>query len=580
MVKNVQIIVVLLCTFFFGNAQETEYISIELSASKVEIGEPFSIQVKTNIEGNIQFELPKELEQIGIVSSGMSSSVTYIGGKGTVERYNYKDYQARALSEGTFSIGPAKVTTAQGEVLSEIVKIKVERSLQMLSDDPAKNLDQAVFGLIALSKKEVFIGEPIIAMAKVYSQISILQLEDFTPFKIQGPAEVIPFDASNQVKNNYEDINGNSLLTLRLGKTMIFPDQTGTFEVSPYHLNLLYDHPRSLFPERMRITSNSEVVRVKPLPDNAPDNFIGAVGDLSFHAEFVNPTIAQGAVTPLVLSISGYANFLDLTAPEIPLPVGVTLLGEPEVEKDHQYTLQGMEGTTTFTYYLQFTEAGTIGLNEIGFSYFHPIKEKYIQKKLPNLALNVTEDENFTPIALDQVSSENPAIEVEQKMKPIYTEKKDNAGNFLVLTSLHKLLVWTPISLGLIFTLFVKWNSKRNNHSIKAFNQTSIANQLLKDIQSLKNKNTDNSDKEAWNELHKLFLRYVAFHNQQPLNETGNADIIAFFEAKSISNEDRFQLERFLLEVENIKYGNWNNQGNDLENWISFFEELLNRIDE
>ncbi|MCC5923389.1 MAG: BatD family protein [Crocinitomicaceae bacterium] len=576
MVKKLQIFLFLFSWITLLIAQE-DAVSIEISSNKIELGESFSIHIKTNVEGIIQFELPKELEQIGGISSGMSSRVTYSGGKGIVERYNYNDYKVRAIKEGIISVGPAKVITSQGEITSEIVEIKIEKPIHMLSDDPSGNLDQAVFGLIELSKKEVYLGEPIIAMAKVYSQINILQLEDFAPFKFQGQAEVIPFDVSNQIKNSYENINGINLLTLRLGKTIIFADQTGTFEISPFHLNLYYDHPRSLFPERMRISSNSEVVRVKPLPKNAPPDFIGAVGKMEIQAELLNSTVVQGAVTPLVLTISGRANFLDIEPPSIPLPEGVFLLGEPEIEKNHHFTLNGMEGSTSFTYYLQFEQAGNIVFDQFRFAYFHPRTAKYIQTELPAMVINVTENEHFTPMAVDEIPLENNMYDVDQKMKPIFIERKDNAGKFLVWTTLHKLLVWTPLSLGIIFTFFVKWNNQRSNKKERVMNEVSISNQLLIDLDNFKKKNKSKNSLESLNNLHKMFVKYISFVTQKPINEINNDSIISFFQSKSITNEEMYKLKLFLTKVESIKYGNWIEKDHDLNEWISFFVQLLKR---
>lgn len=577
MVKYIQILFFCLCLNSFGIAQE-EFISIEVSSPKVELGEPFSLQIKTNIEGSIEFDLPRTLEQIGGLTSGMSSRVTYSGGKGTVERYNYYDYKVRAKQEGTIEIGPAKIVTDQGDIFSNSIDLQVEKPLQMLSDDPVQNLDQAVFGLIELSKKEIYLGEPVIALAKVYSQINLLQLEDYTPFKLQGPAEVIPFDASNQIKNTYENINGQNILTLKLGKTIIFPDQAGTFEVSPFHLNLYYDHPRSLFPERMRITSNSEIIRVKPLPKNAPDDFIGAVGNLNITANFLNTKIKQGSVTPLVINIKGRANFMDIIPPTLTLPNGVQLLGEPEVEKNHHYTVKGIEGNTTFTYYLQFSENGIIHIDDLSFSYFHPKSGEYISTSIPRLVIEVDENQDYTPLTVDNPQNEDVMFLGENYLKPIHTEKKDTAGKFLIWTPLHKLLIWTPMSLGFIFTLFVIWGARRSEKQNNSLGDTPLSKQLLIDIRNFNKKNKSIPSKEAWNNLHKLLLQYTAFVFKKPIHETNNSDILNFFNAKGLVHSDITKIQLFLKQVENIQYGSANESEANLKDWVIFFEQVANKI--
>ncbi|HAW81057.1 MAG TPA: hypothetical protein DCX27_15905, partial [Balneola sp.] len=259
--------------------------------------------------------MPDEFVQSGPTHSGMSSSVDYSNGKGEVIRFSFQKFSGYFDAEGEYKIGPIKIQTANGEIESKSVMVKVHKRQNMISEDPSKNMDKAIFGIIEQSKKEIYEGQPIILEGKVYSQIDILQVENFNTFKFEGPAEVHSLQNANQVSRKYEVVSGKDVVTFKIGKSLIFPDKTGNYEISPFEVILLYDDPRKLFPERAKIRSNTTKLRIKPLPDGTPNSFIGAVGHFDVSASFNGTTVEQGKVVELNIRVFGHGNLHNIEAP-------------------------------------------------------------------------------------------------------------------------------------------------------------------------------------------------------------------------------------------------------------------------
>lgn len=445
---------------------QDEFVDIEINPTTVEKGQPVTITLKTNTEGSVQFELPDEFVQSGPTHSGMSSSVNYENGKGEVIRYSFQKFSGYFDSEGEYKIGPIKIQTANGEIESKSVLVKVHKLQNMISEDPSKNMDKAIFGIIEQSSKEIYEGQPIILEGKVYSQIDILQVENFNTFKFEGPAEVHSLQNSNQVSRKYEVVAGKDVMTFKIGKSLIFPDKTGSYEISPFEVILLYDDPRKLFPERAKIKSNLTNLKIKPLPDGTPNSFIGAVGTFDVSASFNNTTLEQGKVVELNIHVFGHGNLHNIEAPKLKLPKGMVLYGDPEVEDSITFSSLGAEGMKTFTYYIQANVAGNVQLKPIEIAYFDLESESYKTAQAKIKELTVTPSEDVTNIASDENDS-NEASETVQPFiskKPNYRESKSKS----VFKGIKgALLVSSPILLSLLLGFFVRIKSSGEEEKLK-----------------------------------------------------------------------------------------------------------------
>lgn len=181
------------------------FVELKIDPKTVEVGQPFTITVKTNVNGNIALNLPDEFVQSGPRQSGMSSSIKIVQGKRKAVRYSFQSFSGSIDKVGRYLFGSAKVVTSGGkEYKSDSYSIRIIKSKNMISADPGKNLDKLAFGIIQQSKMEIYEGQSIVIAGKVYSKVDVMQVADYSPFTFSGPANSRVLDPSNRVSLNYE----------------------------------------------------------------------------------------------------------------------------------------------------------------------------------------------------------------------------------------------------------------------------------------------------------------------------------------------------------------------------------------
>lgn len=483
------------------------YVSLEIEPTNVDKGVPVSITIKSNVDGNLEFDLPSEFVQSGGMHSGMSSSVNYQSGKGVVEKYSFQKFSGYFNATGEYEIGPVKLKTADGELVSSSVKVKVAKPMNMISENPENNMDKALFGIIQQSKKEVYEGEPVVVEAKVYAQVDVLQVENFSPFKFEGPAEIQKLGNNRQVTQKFEKINDKDVLTFKVGKSLIFPEQSGTFELSPFEMLLFYDDPRRMFPERAKVRSNESLIKVKPLPKGAPKNFIGGVGQFGVKAKFADTKVDQGKVAELCVTINGKGNLHNIEPPKLMLPKGMVLYGDPEVDSDLKFTSFGAEGSKSFRFFIQANQAGDVFINPISISFFNPVTERYETVSTKKLMLDVKPDEKFEPLLVENEDVETFEKE-ELRSFIVKKESNPNRGEDLY-KGLTASLLGAPLALALLIGFFVKYNKdneeKRTDKKVKK----SAINKAVEQIRVLKSNNASLSDAEFYSKLEQTLNTFL-----------------------------------------------------------------------
>jgi hypothetical protein len=438
---------------------QNEFLQIEVSSASVEKGDVVSISIKSSGKGDLIHEFPDEFEERGTPLSGMSSNVKVINGKSIVEQYSFLEYKGVFNKTGKFKIGPFELQTATGTIQSNTVTIEVTKSINMISADPRENLDQAIFGILQQSKDEVYLGEAVVVEAKVYAQIDILQVDNFDSFNYEGPAQKVDVSNQHETKRNYEQIEGRQVMTFDMGRTVYYPELDGTFEISPFEMLLLYDDPRRLFPERAKIRSNESMIKVKPLPSNAPKGFNGAVGDYNISASVDREKVKQGKVIAYTLEVSGKGNIENLELPKIQFPKGVMLYGDPEIEDSVLITRTGIVGKKRITYFLQLNKSKDLELSPLELVFFNPETENYESKFSDEISIEVEPDANVADL---QVATPKSEGKEDKERRSFLPEKKSYRDSYIDLFDGWTSTTWSyPLMLSFVMGLF--WRVKKTN---------------------------------------------------------------------------------------------------------------------
>lgn len=430
---------------------------VALTSDKKEVGvnEHIGFTVTSNIEGSMKINFPVEFEVDLNVMHGMEQKMDP---SGKIKTYYYMQQTGVFKKEGTYSF--YAYTTYRNKVYrSNKITVKVNEASE---EDNKVNSNDPVFGFIQCKKTTVYEGEPILLKAKVFSYINIEYLEGYSDFKADISMEEHAFP-NGRVEVEQTRVNGKDALAFEYGKQLLIPVGTGKCHIKPYEMALRCHG--SLFSKTMRFRSSGLTINIKPLPANAPKDFIGAVGEYRLSQKNPSKEVKEGDVFTLELVISGVGNLHNSNAPKLKLPKGCSIYGDPERVEDIEFTESGAEGMITYRFNIQVLEGHDLAFNAPSVSYFDPEKERYVSIKGNAFTINVIPDKSFTPVVLS-----DPTSGTHTDMVDLKTQKMTTSATKTSSSSKSKLWVGivAPTSLlGLLFlVLAVRKRKKKEAEKI------------------------------------------------------------------------------------------------------------------
>jgi hypothetical protein len=432
--------------------------AVSLTVSKKEVASKHTVSftVTTNVEGNVKIDFPVSFEADYSVMHGVDQRMDP---SGKVSTYSYTQQSGQFTKEGSFTFC-AYLTYRNKTYKSNKITVKVddnfaEDDLKVKSTDP-------VFGIIQASKTSVYEGEPVLLKARIFSYININFLESYDPFMADKSMEEHVFQNGRQEVEQTK-VNGKDALTFDYGKKLFIPVATGKVKIKPYEMVL--ECQGRLFSKTVRFTSSSFTVNVKPLPSGAPKDFIDAVGTYSMsQKEVALSSLKQGEVFSIEVTVSGIGNIHNTTAPSLNLPAGCVIYGDPERKEDVNFSEEGAVGTVTYVYNVQVTKAGQIDFAEPSFSYFDPIKEKYITVKGQRYSLTVKADKAFQAVQVKQIPNGGGSKTGGSTDVVAIKKQSEKAGtNWFLVTG----IVGGTVCLAFLFLFFVKRKKEETDTAVR-----------------------------------------------------------------------------------------------------------------
>ncbi len=346
---------------------------------------------------------PNQSTSIQIINGAQTASLTY-------------SYILQPEKVGTYSIGKASIEQdgqifetkpLKMQVVKGSAKPKQNNTEQNISNEEiAKNL----YIRAIVDKNKVYKGEQVTVVYKLFtrltiaSQMSISKLPQYQGFWAEE------LETASNITFNTEVVNGKQFRVGVLKKVALFPSQTGKLEVTPFELTVPVQiqrkKSRNIFDDffgdpfgrgetvEYSAISNTVKVDVVPLPiEGKPENFHGAVGDFKMEATINKTTTKTNEPLTLNVSISGTGNFELLEMPGINLPNGFEKY-EPKVTENVKNTGK-IRGTKTGEYLFVPRVVGIREIPPIEFSYFDPVKNKYITLKSEPFTLNIEQGDRI-----------------------------------------------------------------------------------------------------------------------------------------------------------------------------------------
>lgn len=465
-------------------AQDPE-VTLSIDPVSADVGEIITITIKSNMQGDVEIDnLPSSFVQGYDVMSGMEQEMDVNTGK-VITFYHVSQTGAIGV-KGNYTIGPAFVKKGNKTYSSNTVKVEIGEKTKMTNLVVTnEQLKDPAFGIIQTNKTIIYEGEPIIISAKIYSHFEPTHLEGYRSYNLPGTIDRSKLGNSKRIVVEEEFFKNYKLFSFEYDKNIIFPDITGTFQIESYSMKLNQNFKGYQF------KSNNAIVEVKPLPENPPTDFIGAVGHFTIERTIENVELKQGDVFKMLISIMGAGNLHNIIEPTPVLPKGYIVYGDPEIEEDYVYNSKGTEGKINYKYNIQVNKPGKTTLPPTVVAFFDPSKEEYVTIATTEAELKVKADKNYITTTEEAVSDniEPEALEYLRK-----SEVKENGNSFF-----GSGLFWMGLSAPLFSAFFFLFLLKRKEDTADETMVKNLSKNKQKQLTVLlaeleKEKNLDNNN--------------------------------------------------------------------------------------
>jgi len=386
------------------------------SPSVVNAGDQFTVMWTVNSGGG-EFSAPafNGFYKLMGPQTSYSSSTQIINGKMSNQTsYSYV-YYLQAVKEGIFVIAPANFTLKNKTYSSDSLHIEVVGSTSQKQGAPQRNInsenDQEVqpagkdlFINLSVNRREIFLGEPVVATVKIYSRVNIAGINEikypaFNSF-LKSDIETPPLTSLRQ-----ENVNGTIYGSGIIQQFLLYPQVTGEISIDPVQISILAQQKTrgesdpffgDFFSSYQTVpkaaASKSVKIKVKPLPGVQPANFSGVVGKLDLKATLNKQSVNVNDAITYKIVISGNGNLKIASPPVLKLSPDVEVY-DPKISDDLKNGLNGTTGQKSFEYLLIPRHNGDFAIPPITYSYFNIAAgryEKLTTEELHFSALKVT----------------------------------------------------------------------------------------------------------------------------------------------------------------------------------------------
>ncbi len=296
-----------------------------------------------------------------------------------------------------------------------------KNSVLQRGESPETKIRNLIFIKTFISKKNCFVGEPILVTYQLYTAVSCHS--KVTRQVAFGNCSVIEMTSLDEPEQTVKE-NGVIYRVQLIRKVQLIPLQAGDLIIPPATISneVSFSTVENPYAEKnysAEVSSVQNTVVVNALPDEQPDNFSGITGKFSISAKTDSTEIAAGENNRLQVTITGAGNIEAVTEPKVNWPKHSQHFDA--IDSQHINRLNFPEsGDKTFIFPFLITKKGRTAIPEISFTYFNTDLKKFetvSTKEIP-LLIKTRVKTNY-PVALvaDNLSNQKylwfvPAIAV------------------------------------------------------------------------------------------------------------------------------------------------------------------------
>jgi hypothetical protein len=417
------LLVTLLFFVFFSTQAQVQF---AISSPVKEIGKKDELQIEyviSGANGALNFQPPNFEGWELITGPIITQQQLVINGKGSsVVKYGYillpkktgklvipttsVEVNGKSVFCSVFSINVKKQDHVDGVPvpgsssaiqMQEQIKEQVAEEVELKpGEDVLKKINSNHFLKVTVSKKQVYVGEPVLVQYKLYSRLR------FNAFVSKQPTFIgcsVTEMTTGELKETVEVINGKKFGVRTFRTVQLFPLQAGKMTVGQVSVDndisfttastdlrsMYYEEPAGVS-KSITLTSEPVAIEVLPLPKEALNL---PVGSFSITTKLKKESNAANEPNALIVTILGSGNFKSVNEPEIKLPENIYRFDAVEADEIDKISFP-LTGKKVFEIPFEVNSTGKVSIAPIEFSFFDPVKGKVQTVSSNSLSLNVT----------------------------------------------------------------------------------------------------------------------------------------------------------------------------------------------
>ncbi len=562
----------LLLLISFSTKGQDVFVKSEYPAV-VNAGEQFTIMWTVNSGGG-EFTAPSFSGFYKLMGpeTSYSSSTQIINGKMSNETsYSYV-YYLQAVKEGKFVLAPATFILKGKTYSSDSIRIEVVGSTaakqgsygnqghNTVSDNTeVESAGKDIFVNLSVNRKEIYMGEPIVATVKLYSRVNISGINEikYPSFNnlLRSDIETPPLTSLHQ-----ENVNGTIYGTGIVQQFLLYPQITGDITIDPVQISVLIqkkvrgqsdpffgDFFSSYQTIPKEIISKPVTIKVKPLPGIKPADFSGVVGKMDLKATLNKESVNVNDAVNFKVILSGNGNLKIASAPNLKLSPDIEVY-DPKVTDELKNGINGTTGQKTFEYLLIPRHYGDFTIPPITYTYFNIATGKYEKLTTNEFHINAhkVDGQNTGTTVYGGVSKED----VKYLGKDIRFIKSDlgkleKAGN-IIFSKQAFYSAYAFSFLAFILILFLRREHIKRNSDISLVKNRKAGKVAIKRLHSasacLKNEEID----QFYDEILKAIWGYLSDKLSIPVSDLTRTNAETSLREFGIEEDDIKELFKIL----------------------------------
>lgn len=547
--------------------------------SVVNVGEQFTITWKVNT-GDGQFIAPSfnGLYKIMGPQTSYSSNTQIINGKVSSESSYSYIYYVQAVKEGKYVVPPARLTLRNKTFMSDslVIDAVAGNASRVQNAAPGEENNEGdqeleggindIFLRLTLSRKDVYIGEPILATVKIYTRVNLSGINEIKYPDFQGFLKIdLETPALTSLKR--ENINGTTYGTGVVQQFLLYPQITGEVKIDPVQLTVLVqqksgqtdpffgDFFSSFTTTPKAVASQPVEVKVNQLPGTQPADYSGIVGKADLTASVSKDTVNVNDAVNYKLVLRGSGNLKVATAPSVKMPADVEVY-DPKVTEDLRNGTNGTTGQKTFDYLLIPRRPGEYKIPSISYSYFDVNARRYERVTTPELHFYAKKgnDQNAGITVYGGVSKENVQY-LGKDIRFIQTTpgRLNKAGNLLASkNSFFSLYVLSLIAF--LALLFIRREHIRRNSDLTSVRNRKAAKVAGKRLKEASLCLDEGANDRFYEEISRAIWGYISDKLSIPVSDLTRENAISSLAASGIGEDEIANLNSILDKCEFVRF--------------------------